>query len=509
MMLIAVGAGCRGCPGVGPTTERAAGVAPADRVEAARLVDAIEAAGQQLWGAVEASEGERSIAERSGALAAWAAIVVAGAQGRAWRDRLAAPVPDGLAATVERMVAEAEGLQGGSATTIERDAVRVFDQARALALAFEVPGDPLSQGVCQRQAGAVLADLGGLATTERWLAVPRVGFPWIALSSNEIAMRIDRAQMVRPAWAHAMASPEERGGLAAPAMVDHGLATLAAADRAWRAGFEPATALALAEHTTVTGAVLVQLEARIRAQLHDVAGTTGAARDFLNATALVQGQSTGSRARASALAAGKAPEVVGMSEQRLGADASLGSAAELLASCALSLEDGPARDASVDALILLAAYRMPALGCPVGHACEGRIARGCVSDAACIAGARCVVAANEPRGSVRLCMGTGWTCQGPEDCAPGAECDRGIARCVDREVFACDSARACRAAERCVGDAVCGPRCAVRAPQPGQVCERNDDGSRLVAAQCRLGTWRQAASSTVCVARDAACRGGG
>ncbi|HET7504036.1 MAG TPA: putative metal-binding motif-containing protein [Kofleriaceae bacterium] len=455
------------------------------------------------WIRIEAEESHtrHTVAERTAMLAAWAAVDATASLSVSWRDRIAAPVSSELVVAAIQLYADTAELVAAGPPAIVARAAIVYAGARAIALALAAPDTratpelpAMTPAGCTSRAQAVLADLGGLATTELVIGTTRAGLPWVGLSPSEVMARIDREKLVRPAWSHA------RPGLDAAA-VAHSRAALVrelggdvsaarpaidAFERASQAGFEPHTALALAEDTVVSGAWLVQLEAEVKTQLEAITrAPDDTVPDFLQVGALVGGMQDGARARSAALAAARPPGIVHDLEATwTDDDRGLDRARRELQACALMLDGGSVHEASVTGLAMITAYRAP-----------GR-SRSCERDADCAPAmgdrgpehSRCVAVVDRGASATRLCLGVGWQCGEPDDCGPGLECDRSIGQCVDREAYRCGAGNPCRWSETC-GSRPGGARCEVNRPGLAKPCERNDDHGRLLQGECRKGTW--------------------
>jgi hypothetical protein len=246
--------------------------APAATVDEAgvRLDATLTEAAHQLQSTIVAARGTRTVGERTALLAAWVAVPIVAALNATSRRR-AIPVPAAAPTMAARLAGDVSELVGDDAAGLRLRAAQVYADARTLAGvmgsagAARAPDLAVTPAICQRHSDAVIADLGGIATTELLVGATRVGLPWIALSSNEVMSWIDRQRLVRPACAHTGQPLDDRNLALVRAFagrLSDSEDDAVAFDRALQAGYEPHTALALAEHTAVSGAVLVQLEAR-------------------------------------------------------------------------------------------------------------------------------------------------------------------------------------------------------------------------------------------------------
>lgn len=474
---------------------------------ASRLSATLADATHQLHRAIGATRGTRTVAERTALLTAWTAVYAVWMLSVARRAG-APPMTPASSTLAAQLQTHVDELVGDGSTAIDVRAVRVYGDARALAAMMGSAGSSTPQSAvsaprCRRRSDGIIADLGALATTELLLGTTRVGLPWIALSANELVSRTDRQRLVRPGWAHDQ-PPLNGGNLAlSHAFGGWSLAakteTMAAFDRAQRAGYAPRTALALAEHTDISGASLVLLEVGVKAQLDAItAAPNGAANDFMHVGALVGGLRSGARARAVALATEQPPGITQDGEALwTSADLELMEAQRELSDCVLTIEAGAARDASVVALFMIVAYRAQGVGCDAGGAPACAAERSCTKDADCMplssplaqTPPRCVAVAEQPGALIKMCLGVGWICRTGADCGPGTECDRTIDRCVAREDYRCGGLQRCRTVEHCASSAG-PPRCRANSPAAGQPCERNEANGALLRGACRIGTWR-------------------
>jgi hypothetical protein len=133
--------------------------------------------------------------------------------------------------------------------------------------------------------------------------------------------------------------------------------------------------------------------------------------------------------------------------------------------------------------------------------CREEATRECMNDADCVglnggpsapgqSVPHCVLVANGPsQPSVHMCIGIGWACRQPGDCATGTECDMTTGQCVDRDSFNCTTANPCRASERCILENGTTPRCDVGSQTAGKPCDATVNDGHMVYGACNAGTW--------------------
>jgi hypothetical protein len=467
-------------------------------------------ASDQLRDAATPSHVRRTVLERTALMTAWIAVDVAAMLSLSWRDALSTPVSTATTGAANRLTHRIAQLRTPSADAPYASAVDVYRDARTLAGMMStrsLRGSPLAAAMtpaqCQIRSGAILDDLGALATTELVIGDTRVGFPWVALSANEIVSRLDRYKLVRPAWARSRLPGDDAK------LADHHAALLRSFgddargasearntfDRAWRIGFEPDAALAIAQNSSAAGPALIHLAITPTARPAVITAVlANAPIDFVQAGALIGGLASGARARSNLLATGQPP--IGLRDvetTRTLLDLTLMQTQKELTSCVLALEDGSVRDASMTALLLVTAYAMPITA-------PGSNARICENDIDCMPPPgglmqippRCTVTMEDAQTPLKMCTGAGWICQRSDDCSLGAECDRSRGRCVPREAYACHIDQPCRSNERCVTRSAGAPRCEVIPPATGRPCERSDAERELLAGEARRGRWQPA-----------------
>jgi len=428
---------------------------------ASEVVSKLLAAAPRIRTGVAQSRAQLTVAERTDMMAAWAAVDTAAKLSVLWRDRTSSAGVDAhLASSVEQLSKDIDQMLG-ERTEAQRPAraEAVYDDAIAVAQQFAIgaprhsaPGlPPVTHDSCAKRADAVIADLGGIATSELLLATTRPGYPWVTLTPPAMLAKTDAAHLIRPAWL-----PPLGPGAANPQELELARALPTAPQQV----------------TAVTAEVKKQ-----------VAAATAGPPALAQVGALVDGYRSGARARAATLSTGK-PMSIALHPSATAADAALASAKRELEACALASDAGTDRARTVTALTMLAAFGAPGASCAAGqNTCEpgttcsaGQCVPWCGS---CPAGDTCV----EGRCEFPLIP-----CEATADCAlyPNTTCSGG--ECVQT----C-GATTCGRDQTCTLSCVPRPTCGVC--QPGQYC----DGD--TAAACENGpAERQCSNDADCKA---------
>ncbi len=449
----------------------------------AAIVSTLAAAAPRLRTAVAQAHG-LTVADRTAMITAAVALDTALELATLWHERTSGAAVAPMQAALSRLTDDLDRLLGDHNTAaIRTHAADVYKDARALALTFSAnrsSADGLLPAVtdasCQATSAKTGADLGALATTELVLGATRVGYPWVALSPNEIASRASVVKLVRPAWvrvpgpgsAEAVSDAHAAIGRRFGGDAAHTASAIAAFDAIHHAGFEATAAMLLAGTTSPGPQIAAELEDKIGSQITALtAAPTGAPSELVQVGALLDGLRTGARARAVALAANKPPGVVrDVPATWSAADKALATTKRELLACMLSAAPASTREASLVSLLMVAAYGVPGSTCTAGHddcepgtTCAGgtcKPACGCtVPDDVC-ADDKCAIAEH--------------SCQLDTDCATGLKCNSGTC------------------AEKC-GAAFCART---------QTCGATTCVDRGACATCNVGQFCQGENPTVC-----------
>ncbi len=472
------------------------GVASSMKSVADRLHDAIGDTGTQLV-----------VADRAAMMAAWAAADTAARLSALYADRHAGNASDLVHTAAAKLPSDVSALLGDAhSAAIQTHAAQLYADANALSAALSTPPPPqpgterrtlptVTTGQCVELTNAMVADLGGIATSEITYANTRGGYPWASLASAAVAAKTDFGSLTKPGFATALTAPTSTVLAASRARIHTWFgadaAKTAAAtgtfDRAVQHGFDPRAALILARGSLLLEADFGVLETAIKTQTSALTANASAAQaELAQVAALVDGLHSGARARAAMLAAGKSPGVIAnVSATWTAADRQLAANQKLLEACAMQTSGLDAtREKTVTALAMITAFGTLPATCATTDDCDGGqqcVAKACVTTCGCDGdGETCNTADNKCKFAPQ-CSVTADCAAFPGTVCAGNECRAtcGAATCTDEQ----ECTSTCKARGAC---STCGPT---------QFCDEN----AAAAPTCKADATRGCSTDADCV----------